>query len=159
MQLLWRRTRNSRYVCEITDKIYTGDTASFQELYEDTRIPTDLVSLWDNDLALMRYTHLRHLHSLYQKRVEIEAAQRQQDAQEEETRKWQEAQFPVSIEDFRGKSKDVQNRAARFLVLDDATRQEKMLSEYGWAWRQVKPLQEEMAKKVRCFLRQYVDVR
>jgi len=117
-----------------------------EELYEDTRFPADLISLWDNDLALMRYTHLRHLHSLYQKRVEIETAKRLQEAQEEEARRRQEGQFPVSIEDFRRKPKDVQHRAARFLVLDDGVRQEKMLTEYGWAWRQVKPLQEEMAK-------------
>ena len=99
----------------------------------------------------MRYTHLRHLHSLYRKRAEIEVAKRQQEAQEEEARRRQEAQFPVSIEDFRRKPRDVQHRAARFLVVDDGVRQEKMLTEYGWAWRQVKPLQEEMAKSVRCF--------
>jgi hypothetical protein len=100
----------------------------------------------------MRYTHLRRLQTLYQKRAEIEAAQRQQEAQEEEARIRQEAQFPVSIEDFRRRSKDVQHRAARFLVLSDDARQEKMLTEFGWAWRQVRPLQEEMANNVRFVL-------
>jgi hypothetical protein len=100
----------------------------------------------------MRYTHLRHLQPLYQKRAEVEAAQRQQEAQDEEVRRRQEAQFPVSIEDFRRKSKDIRHRAARFLVLDDDVRQEKMLTEFGWAWRQVGPLQAEMAKNVRFVL-------
>lgn len=88
----------------------------------------------------------------------MEAAQRLEEAQEEEARKRREAQFPLSIEDFRAKVKDVQHRAARFLVLEDGTRQEKMLAEYGWAWRQVKPLQEEMAKNVRCFPQWDIDV-
>jgi hypothetical protein len=81
----------------------------------------------------------------------MDAAKRQEEMLEEEARKRQEAQFPVSIEDFHGKPKDVQHRAARFLVLEEGTKQEKMLSEYGWAWRQVKPLQEEMTKNVKCF--------
>ena len=99
----------------------------------------DLVTLWEDDWALMRYTHLSLLQSLYQKRTEMENARRQE-----------EAQFPLSIEDFRRKSKDIQHRAARFLVLDDDARREKMMSEYGWAWRQVKPLLEEMSKNVMC---------
>lgn len=135
---------------EATDQILTFDAASNQELYEDTRTMPDLVSLWEDDLALMRHTHLRHLHSLYQKRTEMENMRRQEEAQEEEARRRQEAQFPSSIEDFQRKSKDVQHRAARFLVLDDDTRREKMLSEYGWAWRQVKPLLEEMSHNVMC---------
>jgi len=137
----------------LLEQIFTHlNTAPLQELYESTRTPLDLTSLWDDDYLLMRHTHFRRLHSLYKKRAELEAAQRQQEAQDEEARKRWEAQFPVSIEDFKAKSKDVQHRAARFLVLADGTRQEKMLAEYGWVWRQVKPLQEEMAKNVRFIL-------
>ena len=55
--------------------------------------------------------------------------------------------FPNSKEDFKTKSNDIKIRAARFLCADHA-KQEKMLTEYQWAWRQVKPLQDVFAKDV-----------
>ena len=119
-----------------------------QALYEDTRSPPDLVSLWEDDVTRMRHSHFQILHALYQKRRAIAAQQGQQEQHDEEARKRRESLFPSSIRDFRSKPKDVQQRAARFLVLGDGARQDRMLAEYGWAWRQVKPLQEEMVKHV-----------
>jgi len=55
--------------------------------------------------------------------------------------------FPQSKDDFYNKPNDVRVRAARFLVADPA-RQERMLSEFQWAWRQVKPLQDIFSKDV-----------
>jgi len=55
--------------------------------------------------------------------------------------------FPQSKEDFKTKPNDVKIRAARFLCADRA-KQEKMLTDYQWAWRQVKPLQDVFAKDV-----------
>lgn len=96
----------------------------------------------------MRHAHLQRLHVLRVKYRDAEQKAEAQIATEEAERKNQEALFPNSIEDFYMKPKDVQHRAARFLLLTDGAKQEKTLSEFGWAWRQVKPLQDEMKNSV-----------
>ncbi|KAJ7098248.1 hypothetical protein C8R44DRAFT_888883 [Mycena epipterygia] len=53
-----------------------------------------------------------------------------------------EFEFPQSIDDYRAKSKDAQHRVARFLSLESDD-QRKMLTEFGWAWRQVVSLKDE----------------
>lgn len=63
-------------------------------------------------------------------------------------RRQREQIFPQSKEEFNTKANDIKLRVARFLVADPA-RQEKMLSDYNWAWRQVKPLQDVFVKDVR----------
>lgn len=52
-------------------------------------------------------------------------------------------EFPQSVDDYRAKSKDTQHRVARFLSLESDAQREKMLTEFGWAWRQVVPLKDE----------------
>ncbi|EIM80436.1 uncharacterized protein STEHIDRAFT_135316 [Stereum hirsutum FP-91666 SS1] len=62
---------------------------------------------------------------------------------EEELRRRREAMFPATIGDYRSiRNKDVQLRIARFLTAD-STIQGKMMTEFNWAWRQTKPLQDE----------------
>ena len=95
---------------------------------------------WQNDYEVMRYSYLSQLLALTRQRNEIEM-------REEEMRKRREQMFPISFEDFKSKAKDIQLRAARFLVAD-STKQEKMLSEFNWAWRQVQPLKDVFAKDV-----------
>ncbi len=59
--------------------------------------------------------------------------------------------FPQSKEQFESKPNDVKIRVARFLVADPV-RQEKMLNDYQWAWRQVKPLMDIFTKDVSSML-------
>ena len=98
---------------------------------------------WQDDYEAIRYTYISQLLALTKQRNEIEM-------REEEMRKRREQMFPRDAEDFKGKAKDIQLRAARFLVADGA-KQEKMLSEFNWAWRQVQPLKDVFTKDVSIF--------
>ena len=72
--------------------------------------------------------------------LSLRKEQRDIEIQLEKDRKEWEKTFPISKEDFEKKGRDVQLRAARFLIASSETEREKMLSAYGWAWRQVNPL-------------------
>ena len=98
---------------------------------------------WQNDYETTRYTYISQLLALAKQRKEIEI-------REEEIRKRREQMFPTSFEDFETKPRDIRLRAARFLVADIG-KQEKMLSEFNWAWRQVQPLKDVFTKDVRNF--------
>ncbi|KAF8074644.1 hypothetical protein FPV67DRAFT_1474339 [Lyophyllum atratum] len=113
--------------------------AQLDAIYEEGRRNTEQQMQWEDDVERMRYTHMTLL-------TELNTKLKEQEKLDEEARKRQEAAFPINIEDYNSKSKDVQLRVARFLTLTDKVRQEKMLSEFGWAWRQVKPLQEIFGK-------------
>jgi len=98
---------------------------------------------WQDDYEAVRYTYISQLLALAKQRNEVEI-------REEEMRKRREQMFPISFDDFKGKGKDIQLRAARFLVAD-IVKQEKMLSEFNWAWRQVQPLKDIFVKDVSNF--------
>jgi hypothetical protein len=98
---------------------------------------------WQNDYEAARYTYISQHLALAKQRNEIEV-------REEEIRKRREQVFPTSFEDFKAKPRDIQLRAARFLVADIG-KQEKMFSEFNWAWRQVQPLKDVFTKDVRNF--------
>ena len=55
--------------------------------------------------------------------------------------------FPQSKEDFKTKPNEVKLRTARFLGAD-AAKKERMMAEFGWAWRQTKLLQDIFTKDV-----------
>ena len=77
----------------------------------------------------------------------LKSATKQKD--EEEMRRRREAQFPQSAAEYHmHQDKELQQRLARFLT-SDAIIQEKMLSEYGWTWRQVQGLREVYSTDVR----------
>ena len=95
----------------------------------------DDVLTWEDDIAVLNHSYHSILLSLYQRRAELEAG-------EEEERKRREADFPLT------KGRDVRRRATVFLTTTDMAAKEKMLSEYGWAWRQVRPLMEVFEKDV-----------
>jgi len=59
--------------------------------------------------------------------------------------------FPQSKGQFGSKPNDAKIRVARFLVADPM-RQEKMLGDFQWAWRQVKPLMDIFTKDVSSML-------
>ncbi|KAJ7698569.1 hypothetical protein B0H17DRAFT_1196677 [Mycena rosella] len=54
-----------------------------------------------------------------------------------------ELDFPQSIEEYRSKPREMQQRIARFLLLETDDQREKMLTEFSWAWRQVTALRNE----------------
>ena len=101
----------------------------------------DDVLTWEDDIAVLNHSYHSILLPLYQRRAELEA-------REEEERKRREADFPLTKEEFATKGRDVGRRAVVFLTTTDTAAKEKMLSEYGWAWRQVRPLMEVFEKDV-----------
>ena len=114
-----------------------------QEIYNDALKDQAMEMEWQDDYEAARYTYISQYLALAKQRNEIET-------REEEMRKRREQMFPTSFEDFRAKPRDIQLRAARFLVAD-MSKQEKMLTEFNWAWRQVQPLKDIFFKDVRNF--------
>ena len=117
------------------------ETIYYQEIYNDVLKDQAMEMEWQDDYEAARYTYISQHLALAKQRNEIEN-------REEEMRKRREQMFPTSFEDFKGKPRDIQLRASRFLVADIA-KQEKMLSEFNWAWRQVQPLKDVFIKDVR----------
>ena len=80
----------------------------------------------DNAKAIIRHSHLSVLLPLQKQLLELNR------------------QFPETLEAYQAMEKnnhDAQLKVARFLMASGQTdRQEKMLTESGWAWRQVQPL-------------------
>jgi hypothetical protein len=71
-------------------------------------------------------------------------------AQEAETRRRREARFPASVAEYRTlRETDGEQvlRVARFLAADKG-RKEEMMERYGWAYRQVRPLEEAYTANV-----------
>lgn len=118
--------------------MYTDGT--FQKLYHDSRDSANYELRWHDDIARMNYSYYQELKYLRQKRKHLRG-------KEEDTRKIEDAQFPRNMADWRTKSKDVRLRVARFLD-GDSVRQDRMMSEFGWAWRQTQPLKAEYSKSV-----------
>lgn len=107
------------------------DTQNLQSLYDYSK--TAVQTEWQNIYEQVRHSYLEELNSLEDSKKKLQRAREQM--------------FPRSKEDFLTKSKDIQLRAARFLVADPV-RQEKAMAEFNWAWRQVEPLMEEFKKNV-----------
>ena len=79
----------------------------------------------------------------------LKTATKQKEEEELRRRREAQAQFPQSaVEYHMNQDKELQQRLARFLT-SDAIVQEKMLTEYGWTWRQVQGLNEVYSKEVR----------
>ncbi|KAJ6616513.1 hypothetical protein B0H10DRAFT_1397919 [Mycena sp. CBHHK59/15] len=85
-----------------------------------------------------------HTTSVYNQRMGVLTGIRSDiDTNEALQRKKAEMDFPQSAEQYRLRPKESQHRVAHFLVLESDEQREKMLSEFDWAWRQVKPLMKE----------------
>jgi hypothetical protein len=119
----------SKIFFEMTDHCSQG-------LYRDTRNAACYELQWHDDIARMNYACQQELSQLRQRKKNLRQ-------REEEERIREEAQFPRNMADWRSKPKNVQLRVARFLTLSDKPKQERMLNDFGWAWRQVQPLVDE----------------
>ncbi|PPQ85283.1 hypothetical protein CVT25_010056 [Psilocybe cyanescens] len=138
------------YAESLQEQYSTRDhTSQQQEIYEEERMA--IVDLYETERARLqirwhdRFEQLRH--SYLQQLVPLGEARKNAAAEEERQRKLLEKMFPQSKEDFDSKPTETKLRAARFLVADPA-RQERLLNDYGWAWRQVQPLIDIFKKDV-----------
>jgi hypothetical protein len=117
-----------------------------QHLYRETRRERAYVSEWDDEVDRLRVAHLKGILPLEERRAELEKL-------EEAARQRRDAQFPGSYQEYSSiPNKDVQLRVARFLV-GDGQRQETIMTQFGWAWRQVQPLKDEYSRNVTSFIR------
>ncbi|KAJ3503373.1 hypothetical protein NLJ89_g8465 [Agrocybe chaxingu] len=107
--------------------------AQLQDLYHGGTAESFQEKEWASDFEQMRYAYLAQFVPLEKRRVELEK-------EEEIARRQRDAMFPLTKDDFFSKPMDIRYRVARFLVSDSA-KQEKMLADFGWAWRQVSHLQ------------------
>ncbi|KAL9713878.1 hypothetical protein Ac2012v2_003490 [Leucoagaricus gongylophorus] len=81
------------------------------------------------------FRHASVISNLYMKRRDTEI-------EVEKVRQKQDATFPLTLEEFRSKPRAIQIRVANYLSFDAAKR-ERMMTEFGWAYRQVIPLVRE----------------
>jgi len=87
----------------------------------------------NHETSAIRYAHLHALVPLYLRRADLEA-------RDTENRRRRDATFPTTAAEYQSIwNKDVQVRIARFLT-SERLQQDKMMTEFGWAWRQVQPL-------------------
>lgn len=91
---------------------------------------------WKDTYEQVRHSYLTQFLALKDSKQKLQRAREQM--------------FPQSKEDFNSKNKDIQLRAARFLVATPA-QQERSVNEFGWAWRQVQPLLDIFKKDVSTF--------
>lgn len=95
-----------------------------------------MVASFDNAVSAHRYAYLSTLKNLTRQHAGL-------TREEEDRRRRADAQFPASLAEYRTiRSKDTQLRIARFLTADNTAR-DKMMDEFQWVWRQVKPLIDE----------------
>ncbi|TEB06394.1 hypothetical protein FA13DRAFT_1807125 [Coprinellus micaceus] len=97
-------------------------------------------SLVTGSSLIDEFTELRHT---YLARL-LELQQRLQDLEKREAAamRVQASKFPQSVFELNDSPKEVQQRVAKFL-LSGKQGQEKMLDEFGWAWRQTEALMNE----------------
>ncbi|KAF8994595.1 hypothetical protein BDQ17DRAFT_1251623 [Cyathus striatus] len=113
---------------------------------DDGKAVPELILEYADNFESLRYTHLARL-------VYLEAQYNKLREEEERIRKERDAHFPQTIDEYYEKDTDAQLRVAKFLRLDGdgpsgKSRQEKMMGEFGWAWRQVEPLLQAFKSNV-----------
>ncbi|KAF8269686.1 hypothetical protein EI94DRAFT_1785240 [Lactarius quietus] len=138
----------SRYLDDALDRYLARDeeagggyAQAIEELYDGSRRGrTNLEATFDRETTLVRLAHTETVAPLL-----LKTATKEKEG--EEFRKRREAQFPQSAAEYHmNHDKELQQRLARFLT-SDAIIQEKMLTEYGWTWRQLQGLKEVYAKE------------
>ncbi|KAN0137039.1 hypothetical protein V8E53_005036 [Lactarius tabidus] len=138
----------TRYLDDALDRYLAQDeeagggyAQAIDELYDGSRRgKTNLEATFDRETTLVRLAHMETMAPLL-----LKTATKQKE--EEDMRRRREAQFPQSaVEYHTHQDKELQQRLARFLTAD-AIIQEKMLTEYGWTWRQVQGLKEVYSKE------------
>lgn len=97
----------------------------------------------DDALSTLRYTHLKTLMHLINKRNALKV-------QDRAARQKRDAWFPQTpLQYHQITERDVQLRVARFLT-STTTEQEKMSDEFGWPYRAVQPLLSAYKTNVCC---------
>ncbi|KAI0917914.1 hypothetical protein AcW1_006915 [Taiwanofungus camphoratus] len=95
----------------------------------------------DDAASAYRHAYLNTLLPLLRQRASL------MDREDAERRR-RDARFPPSITEYRAiRNKDVQVRIARFLTADTTVR-DRMMSSFGWAWRQVQGVVNEYEKNL-----------
>lgn len=94
----------------------------------------------ESEYDAYRYLHLRALNGWTKQRNALQE-------KEESERKTRDAQFPQSISQYNAIPNELQARVARFLLADRAEK-ERMCNQFGWAYRQVKPLEGDFESSV-----------
>ncbi|KAI0339370.1 hypothetical protein BDW22DRAFT_1431645 [Trametopsis cervina] len=119
------------YIADATDEYHaTDDAIVLPELTKFHTATTHIPPPGSSTYTSHHYAHLQTTLALHRQRLAEAAAQRRRDAA-----------FPASVAAYRAESKEVQARVARFLVAG-ASVKERMLQEFGWVYRQVRPLEE-----------------
>ena len=111
-----------------------------QGLYKSNRPSVTYQLECDDAISRIRYSHLQMLLPLQKKLVALSA------------------KFPESIEAYHAmnNNKDMQLKVAKFLTAP-TNMKDAMLSEFRWAWRQVKSLVDDFERDVSRFtLSRYV---
>ncbi|KAJ7753745.1 hypothetical protein B0H16DRAFT_761983 [Mycena metata] len=113
------------YLDELEDRYYAFDEKllpddDLRALYADLRVEPHPQFTWEWNLARTTSVHQSRLAEY----------------------------FPRSVEEYNSRTKDIRHRIARFLVLESEEQKEKILSEFGWTWKQVNPLQNEFHKNL-----------
>ncbi|KIP03563.1 hypothetical protein PHLGIDRAFT_130053 [Phlebiopsis gigantea 11061_1 CR5-6] len=141
-QLLDLQTRD--YLLSRVDAYHTADSGvdlpEVDMLLDfQTHPGTPELSAMESEYETYRYLHLRALAGWTKRRDELRT-------KEDSERKERDARFPQSIAEFNTlSSKDVQVRVARFLLATSAEK-ERMCGQFGWAYRQVKPLEGDFER-------------
>jgi len=134
------------YLEESRDMYLTKDVAvmntDIDSFYKTLHAPRmHMIEPFDEAVSSHRYAHLSTLAVLRRQQSNLMT-------QEDNTRRRLDAKFPADISEYRAiRNKDIQIRVARFLT-SDSNGKDKMMSEFQWAWRQVKALSDEYAKNV-----------
>ena len=107
---------------------------TLQEFYRKCRLPTKHQLEWDDATSRIRYSYLQTLLPLQKKLATLSS------------------QFPESLEAYHAmhNNHDMQLKVARFLM--GGNMRDAMLSDFGWAWRQVKPLIDIFDRDVSIFV-------
>ncbi|EAU88119.1 hypothetical protein CC1G_03791 [Coprinopsis cinerea okayama7 len=100
-----------------------------EELYNQVQACSPLLLPLANEYSTFRHSYFVRMHEL---RTRYARIKQQQDAQ-----------FPLTAEEWRTRPKELRMLVARFLMAPSKILQEKMMTEHGWAWRLVDPLIRE----------------
>ncbi|KIM71273.1 hypothetical protein PILCRDRAFT_758204 [Piloderma croceum F 1598] len=114
---------------EQDDSALLAEPAALNEFYKSNRLSIKYQLECDDAVSRIRYSHLQTLLPLQKKLVTLSA------------------RFPESIDAYHAlnNNKDMQLRVAKFLSAPSNMR-DGMLSEFRWAWRQVKPLLDDFER-------------
>jgi len=138
----WSEKRDVRRLSKFSSSTSADDGQPLSSI--DHHYEMDL----QHSVAKECFRHASVISNLYIKRRDTEI-------EVEKVRQKQDATFPLTLEEFRSKPRAIQIRVANYLSFDAAKR-ERMMTEFGWAYRQVIPLVREFEMNVSILIF-YID--